>query len=203
MRMPIDLGLPLPASPCDVRSFAAELAEDLEWSYKVAREIIGHGHKRTESRYNERVVERAYQACCLVRVLHHARNRNELSMLDTQYTGLCEVLNVHDALLTLPELDTRLFFTTNHDAVRRSTMSRAAAPQVPASRAAPCFQYCALHTNLFPTRRRHKFRRDLNQRSAQRPLHLLVQPLCRQRSAATSSNYKSICYSSKTRARTA
>ena len=74
MRLPVDLGSPLPEPPRDVRTFAAELAEDLEWSFKVAREIIGHGHKRAESRYNERVVEHAYQPGCLVRVLQHARN---------------------------------------------------------------------------------------------------------------------------------
>ena len=46
MRLPIDLGSPLTEPSRDVRTFAAELAEDLKWSYKFAREIIGHGHKR-------------------------------------------------------------------------------------------------------------------------------------------------------------
>ena len=103
----------------------------------MAREIIGHGHKRAESRYNERVVERAYQPGCLVCVLQHARHRNAPSKLDTQYSGLCEVLEVRAALLTLRELDTRRVFTANQDAVRRSMMSRAATAQVPAARAAP------------------------------------------------------------------
>ena len=76
MRLPVDLETPLPEPPRDVRTFAAELAEDVEWSYKVTRETIGHGHKRAENRYNERVVERAYQFGSLVRVLVHARNRN-------------------------------------------------------------------------------------------------------------------------------
>ena len=75
MRLPIDLGSPLPEPPRDVRTFAAELAENLELYYKVAREIIGHGHKRAESRYNERVVERAYQPGCLVRVLQHMQSQ--------------------------------------------------------------------------------------------------------------------------------
>ena len=136
MRLPVDLGSPLPEPPRDVRTFAAELAEDLECSYKVARKIIGHGDKRAESRYNERVVEHAYQPCCLVRVLQHARNRNPTSKLDAQYSGLCEVVEVRGALLTLRDLDTRRVFTANHDAVRRSTMSRATAPQVPPDRAA-------------------------------------------------------------------
>ena len=83
MLLPIDLGLPLPEPTRDVRTFDADLSEDLEWSYKVAREIIGHGHKRAESRYNERVVEHAYQPGCLVRVLQHERNRNTPSKLDT------------------------------------------------------------------------------------------------------------------------
>ena len=49
MRLPVDLGMPLPEPPRDLRTFATELAEDLEWSYIIAREVIGHGHKRTES----------------------------------------------------------------------------------------------------------------------------------------------------------
>ena len=52
MRLLICLGSPLLEQPRDVRTFAVELAEDLELSYKVAREIIRHGHKRAESRYN-------------------------------------------------------------------------------------------------------------------------------------------------------
>ena len=60
MRLPVNLGSPLPEPPRDVRTFAGELAENLEWSCKVAREIIRHGHKRAESGYNDRVVEYAY-----------------------------------------------------------------------------------------------------------------------------------------------
>ena len=177
IRLPIDLGSPLPEAYRDVRTFATELAEDLEWFYKVAREIIGHGHKRAKSRYNERVVERAYQPGCLVRVLQHARNRNAPSKLDTQYSGLCELLEVRGALLTLRELDTRRVFTANHDAVRRSTMSRAAAPQIPAARATPFLQYCAPHARLIPSRRCRKPKRDFNKRSAPCPFHLLSQSL--------------------------
>ena len=40
MRLPVDLGMPLPEPPRDMRTFASELAENLEWSYKIAREII-------------------------------------------------------------------------------------------------------------------------------------------------------------------
>ena len=179
MRLPIDftkidiLISPLPEPFRDIRTFAAELAEDLEWSYKVAREIIGHGHKRAESRYNERVVERGYQPGCLVRVWQHARNRNAPSKLGTQYFGLCEVLEVCGALLTLREFDKRRVFTANHDAVFRSTMSRAAAPQVPAARAAFLPQFCAPHIHRLFMRRRRQFKRDLNQRKAQCPLHSL------------------------------
>ena len=135
MRLPVDLGPPLPEPPRDVRTFAAELAEDLEWSYTVAREIIGHAHKRAENRYNERLVERAYYLGSLVRVVHHARNRNVPSKLNTQYSGLCELTKVRGALLTLRELDTQRILTGNYNSVRRSTISRPAPPLVPALRA--------------------------------------------------------------------
>ena len=137
MRLPVDLGSPLPEPTRKARTFAAEFAKDLEWSYIVAQKIIGHGHKRAESRYNKRVVERVYQPGCLVRVLQHARNRNAPSKLDIEYSGLCEVLEVRGVLLTLREFDTRRVFTANHEAVRRSTIPRAAAAQVHAARAAP------------------------------------------------------------------
>ena len=58
MRLPIDLGTPLPEPPRDIRTITAEVAENLEWSYQIAREIIGFGHRRAESRYNERMVEK-------------------------------------------------------------------------------------------------------------------------------------------------
>ena len=177
MRLPIDLCSPLPEPPRDVRTFADELAENLEWLYKVAREIIEYKHIRAENCYNKGVVERAYQPSCLVRRLQHARNCNAPSKLDTKYSGLCKVLEVRGALLALLELYTRRVFIANHDAVRRSTMSRAATPQVPAARAASYLQYCAPHINPLPTRCRRKSRRDLNQRSAQCPLNLVSQPL--------------------------
>ena len=84
MRLPIDLGMPLPEPPRDLSIFAFELAEDHEWFYRVAREVIWHGHKRAETRYNKYIVERAYQPGCLVRVLQHARKRNVPSKLDIQ-----------------------------------------------------------------------------------------------------------------------
>ena len=84
MRLFIYLGLPLPEPPRHLSTFASELAEDLVWSYRIEREVIGHGHERAENRYNERVVERTYQPGCLVRVLQHARNRNVPSKLDAQ-----------------------------------------------------------------------------------------------------------------------
>ena len=37
MRLPVDLGMQLPELPRDLSKFASELAEDLEWSYKIAR----------------------------------------------------------------------------------------------------------------------------------------------------------------------
>ena len=71
MRLPIDLGSPTPDPPREIRTFAAELAEDLEWSYRVAREVIGLGHRRAETRYYERVVAKQYKPGVLVRVLVH------------------------------------------------------------------------------------------------------------------------------------
>ena len=137
MRLLVDLGTPLPEPPRDVRTFAAEPAEELEWSYKVACETIGHGHKRAENCYNERVVESAYQPSSLVRVLLHARNRTVPSTLDTQYSGLCEMTKVRGALLTLREVDTKRIFTANHDSVRLSTIARAAFFPLPAASTAP------------------------------------------------------------------
>ena len=162
-------------------------SSQMTWSgpTKSHKRSLRHGYKRVESRYNERLVERAYQPGCLVRVLQHARNRNAQSKLDTKYSGLCQVLEVCGALFTLRELDTRRVFTANNDAVCRSTMSRAAALQVPAARAAPSIQYCAPQTRLLPSRRRRKPKRDFNQRSAQCLFHLLSKPLCRQRALSS------------------
>ena len=56
MRLPIDLETLLPEPPRDIRTLPGETAEDLEWAYRIARKIIGHGHRRAEARYNERVV---------------------------------------------------------------------------------------------------------------------------------------------------
>ena len=126
MRLPVDIGTPLPEPPRDVQTVAADLAEDLEWSFKVAREVIGHGHRRVENRYNERVVERAYPPGTLVRVLLHTHHRNVPSKLDANYSGLCEVVESLGSLLTLRELDTQRVFTANHDAIRRSTVTRLA-----------------------------------------------------------------------------
>ena len=65
------LGTPLPEPPHDIRTMAAEVTENLEWSYQIAREIIGFGHRRAESRYNERMVEKQYKPGNLVRVVQH------------------------------------------------------------------------------------------------------------------------------------
>ena len=47
---------------------AAEVAENLEWSYQFAREIIGFKHRRAESRYNEKIVEKQYKPGSLVSI---------------------------------------------------------------------------------------------------------------------------------------
>ena len=130
MRLPIDLGSPLPDPPREIRTFAAELAEDLEWSYRVAREVIGLGHRRAESRYNERAVAKQYKPGVLVRVLVHTHPHGVPSKLNAKYSGLCEVIEVRGPTLTLRELDTQRIFTASHDAVRASTLPPRA-PQIP------------------------------------------------------------------------
>ena len=137
MRLPVDVGTPMPKPPRDVRTFAADLAENLEWSYKVAREVIGHGHRRAESRYNESIEERANPPGTLVRVLLHSHPRNVPLKIHSNYSVLCEVDKTHGLLLTVRELDTQPVFTANHDAVRRSTVTRPAVTPTHAARAAP------------------------------------------------------------------
>lgn len=56
MRLPVNLGTPLPEPPRDIRTYAAEPDKDLDYSYKVARNVISHGHCRAEYRYSEHVV---------------------------------------------------------------------------------------------------------------------------------------------------
>ena len=90
MRLPVDIGTPLPEPPHDIRKYANILSEDLEWAYKVAREVIGTQHKRAETRYNDHV-----------RVLQHGRNYGASSKLVPHYSGLCKVLAVRGPILTL------------------------------------------------------------------------------------------------------
>ena len=107
---------------------AAKVAENLEWSYQIAREIIGFGHCRSKSRYNERIVEKQYKPGSLVRVVQDTHPYGVLSKLIPKFAGLCEVLEVRGPTLTLRELDTNKVFTAIHDAVLASTLSR---PEVP------------------------------------------------------------------------
>ena len=74
MRLPIDLGTPLPEPPRDFCTMTAEVAENLEWSYQIAREIIGFVHRRDESRYNVSMVKTHYKPGSLVRVLQHTHS---------------------------------------------------------------------------------------------------------------------------------
>ena len=137
MGLLVYLGTPMPDPPRNVRTFATELTEDLEWSYRVAREVIGLGHRHSENRYNKHVVELTYPVGSLVRVLLHSRSRTAPSKLELQYSGLCEVVEIRGSILTLRELDTHRVFTANHDSVRRSTVVRPAAPPPRPPRAAP------------------------------------------------------------------
>ena len=68
MRLPIDIGTPLPEPPRDMRTFANSFVEGLEWSYSAARETTGLLHRRSEARYNEHLVEHLYTLGALVRV---------------------------------------------------------------------------------------------------------------------------------------
>ena len=67
-RLPIDLGTLLPVLQRCVRTLAAEIAEDLEWSHRIARKIIGLVHRRAKARYNEQFAENQYMPGALVRV---------------------------------------------------------------------------------------------------------------------------------------
>ena len=40
IRLPIDIGTPLPEPSRDIRTYANIISEELEWAYKVAREVI-------------------------------------------------------------------------------------------------------------------------------------------------------------------
>ena len=107
---------------------AAEVAENLEWSYQIAHEIIGIGYRRAESRYNERLGEKKYKPGSLVRVGQHTHLYGVPSKLNPKFSGLCKVLELRGPTLTLRELDTNKVFTASHDAVRTSTLSH---PEVP------------------------------------------------------------------------
>ena len=128
MRFPIDHGSPLSEPPRDTRTMAAEVAINLEWSYQIAREIIGFGHRCAESRYNERLVEKEYKFGSLVRVIQHTHPYGVPSKLNPKFSGLCEILEVRCPTLTLRKLDTDKVFITSHNSVRASTLSR---PEVP------------------------------------------------------------------------
>ena len=123
MRLPIDLGSHLPEPPRDIRSYGNLLAENLEWAYRVAREVSGFQHACAETRYNQRLVEKLFKIGDLVRVVRHGLVAGAPSKLAAKYSDLCEMISVRCALLTLRELNTRRVFTANHDAVLKSTLS--------------------------------------------------------------------------------
>ena len=107
---------------------AVKVSENLEWSYQIAREIIGIGHRRAESRYNERLSEKKYKPGSLVSVVQHTHLYGALSKLNPKFSGLCKVLEVRGPTLTLRKLDTNKVFTASQNAMRASTLSR---PEVP------------------------------------------------------------------------
>ncbi len=134
MRLPIDIVTPLPEPPRDIRTFANSLVEDLEWSYRAARETTGLQIRRSEARYNEHLVEHLHTHGAFVRVIQHGRHFGAPSKLVAPYSGLCEVLDVKGPVLTLRELHSQRVFTASHDAVRLSTLR---APQQPPQNGAP------------------------------------------------------------------
>ena len=131
MRLPIDFGSPLPELPRDIRTLVVELTENLEWAYRLAREMIGHGHRRAENRYNDRTVEKLYRPRALVRVIQHTHHSGVPAKLNPKYSGFSEILEVRGPILSLQELNTRRVFTANHDSVRSSSLPHPNAPPVP------------------------------------------------------------------------
>ena len=122
LRLPIDVATPLPEPASDIRTFANNLVEDVEWSYGVASEVVGLQHRRSEGRYNERVVEKLYTPGAYIHVLQHGRHFNVFAKLVPPYSGFCEVVEVRGPVLTLRELDSQRIFTANDDAVRRFSL---------------------------------------------------------------------------------
>ena len=71
MSLPVDFGTPLPEPVRNLHSFAIDLADQLEWAYRLSRKVIGLGHKRAQVRHNERVVQKQFVPDALVRVVRH------------------------------------------------------------------------------------------------------------------------------------
>ena len=128
MRLPIDVGPLLPEPHRDISTMVSEVAENLDWSYHIAREIINFGHRRVKSRYNERKVEKQYMPGSFVRVLQLTHPYGVPSKLNQKLSGLFEILEVHGLTQTQREFDTDKVFTASHDAVRGSTLSQ---PEIP------------------------------------------------------------------------
>ena len=70
------------------------------------------------------MVEKQYTLGSLVRVLQHTHPYGVPLKLNPKFSGLCEILEVRGPTVTLRQLDTDKIFTTSHDAVRASTLSR-------------------------------------------------------------------------------
>ena len=135
MRLPIVVGTPLPEPPRDICTFANNLVEDLDWSYGIAREVSGLQHRRSEGRYDERVVEKLYAPGAYVRVLMHGRHFCAPSKLVPPYSELCKIVEVRGPVRTLRELDSQRIFTANQDAVRLSSLLPL--PRAPVDGASP------------------------------------------------------------------
>lgn len=106
MRLPINVTTPLLKPPHEIRTFANNLVEDVDWSHNDACKVSGQQHRRSENRYNERVVEQLFVPRAYVRVRQHGRHFDSRSKLVCPYSGLSEVVEFKGPVLTLLELDT-------------------------------------------------------------------------------------------------
>ena len=105
MHLPIDFGT-LPEPPRDICTMAAKVAENLEWSYQIAREIICFKHRRDESSNNVSLVKKQYKPTNLVCLLQHTHSNEVPSKVYPKFSGLCEIFEVRGLTLTLRNLDT-------------------------------------------------------------------------------------------------
>ena len=132
MRLPVELGSPLPEPPRDIRSYGNLLAENFEWAYRVDREVSDFQCPCRDALQSAAHREALPSRRSCARHASWSCSRRPLETR-TKVFYLCEVISVRGVLLTLRKLNTRRVFTANHDAVRKSTLSHTTRPsQLPA-----------------------------------------------------------------------